>query len=58
VILQNKPNFPKTKMHINLYQETAYENIAPSNNPKNKPNQTQFSRFFIRKTLDNQIELG
>ena len=36
--LQNKPNFPKTKMHIILYQETAYENIAPSNNPKNKPN--------------------
>jgi len=43
MILQNKPNFPNTKMHPTPCIEMTYGNIILSDNPKNKPNLTQFS---------------
>jgi len=50
-ILQNKPNFQKPKMNLNLYPEVAYENIIlpddPKNKPNSKPNQIQFMRDII-----------
>jgi len=45
MILQNKPNFQKTKMNPNLYSEMTYENKPPSpplpKQTQSKPKQTQ-----------------
>jgi len=43
--MQNKPNFRKSQMNVNLYNTTDYENIANwtlgENKPNSKPIQTQ-----------------
>ena len=41
-IMQNKPNFRKTKMNLNSYLTVDYENDNTFRLPENKPNQTQF----------------
>ena len=41
---QNKANFIKVKMNVNLYVIKEYENISRWRLRKNKPNQTQFQR--------------
>jgi hypothetical protein len=40
--MQNKPNFPKPGMFLNLYSKNDYENENASSLRQNKPNQTQF----------------
>jgi hypothetical protein len=39
--MQNKPNFQKAEMKLNLYSAKDYENKPRLRIPKNKPNQTQ-----------------
>ncbi len=39
--MQNEPNLPKAQMNVNLYNTTAYENIADWTLGENEPNQTQ-----------------
>ncbi len=39
--MQNKANFQKSQMDVNLYNTTDYENISDWTLGKNKPNQTQ-----------------
>ena len=36
--MQNKPNFQKTKMNVNIYNTTNYENKWQQRVRKNKPN--------------------
>ncbi len=36
--MQNKPNFQKAKMNVNIYNTTDYENIWQRRVRKNKPN--------------------
>ncbi len=56
-IMQNKPNFRKSQMNLNLYNTTDYENIAnwtlgenkPNSNP-NKPN-LQKAKMNVNLTL-------
>ncbi len=36
--MQNKPNFQKSQMNLNLYNTTAYEYFIPLAGQKNKPN--------------------
>jgi hypothetical protein len=36
-IMQNKPNFRKAKMNVNLYITTYYEKFVPLAGQKNKP---------------------
>jgi len=43
-IMQNKPNFQKAKMNLNLYSTKDYENESRLQKPKNKPKQTQFAK--------------
>jgi len=43
IIMQNKPNFQKTKIALNPLLEMTYEKMAAADDPKNKPNRTQFS---------------
>jgi len=43
VIMQNKPNFQKTKMNPNLCSERPYENKSP---PPSPPKQTQSNPIF------------
>jgi len=44
--MQNKPNFQKSQMNLNLYNTTDYERkrdwTLGENKPNSKPNQTQF----------------
>jgi len=42
--MQNKPNFQKSQMNVNLYNTTDYEIFLPLAGQKNKPNQTQFPK--------------
>jgi len=42
--LQNKPNFRKSQMNVNLYITTDYENKSNWTLGENKPNQSQFAR--------------
>jgi len=43
VILQNEPNFSKTKMNLNPCPERRYEKNHPSRLCENEPKRTQFS---------------
>jgi hypothetical protein len=43
VIMQNEPNFQKTKTNLNPCSEMTYEGNCPSDDPKNEPKRTQFS---------------
>ena len=43
-ILQNKPNFLKTKTNATFFAAKVYEDSPPCETRKNKPNQTQFPR--------------
>ncbi len=36
--MQNKPNFRKSQMNVNLYNTTDYKNFIPLAGQKNKPN--------------------
>ena len=55
--MQNKANFGKSQMNVNLYNTTDYENISDwtlgENKPNSKPIQSQFkanqSQFSNRK---------
>jgi len=40
--MQNKPNFRKAKMDVNIYYTNGYENKSDWTLGENKPNQTQF----------------
>ncbi len=42
LFMQNKPNFQKAKMNINIYYTKVYNNETAFRRRKNKPNQTQF----------------
>jgi len=42
--MQNKPNFQKSQMNVNLYNTKNYENIANWTLGESKPNQTQFKK--------------
>ena len=37
-IMQNKPNFQKSQMNVNILSKRAYENFIPLAGQKNKPN--------------------
>jgi len=43
VIMQNEPNFQKTKMNLTVCSERRYEKNHPSRLCENEPNRTQFS---------------
>jgi hypothetical protein len=43
---QNKPNYRKAKMNVNIYCTEIYENISNWTLSENKPNQTQFRIIF------------
>jgi len=47
--MQNKPNFLKDQMNVNLYNTTDYENKSNWILGKNKPNQTHFFFFPVAK---------
>jgi len=36
--MQNKPNFQKAKMNVNIYYTKDYKNFIPLAGQKNKPN--------------------
>ncbi len=40
-IMQNKPNFQKSQMNVNLYNTKVYKNETAFRRGKNKPNQSQ-----------------
>ncbi|HUU16229.1 MAG TPA: hypothetical protein VMW72_03690 [Sedimentisphaerales bacterium] len=40
--MQNKPNFQKSQMNLNIYTKMAYDNKSNWALGENKPNQTQF----------------
>jgi hypothetical protein len=42
--MQNKPNFRKSQMNVNPYNETNYEIFIPLAGKKTNPIQTQFSK--------------
>ncbi len=42
-IMQNKPNFRKAKMNVNIYYTKAYNNETASGSRKNKPNSKPIS---------------
>jgi len=42
--MQNKPNFQKSQMNLNLYNTTDYENKSNWTLGENKPNQTQLPK--------------
>jgi len=42
LFMQNKPNFRKAKMNVNLYVIKEYENETAFRLEQNKPNQSQF----------------
>jgi len=55
--MQNKPNFPKTKIATTSFSHTTYENSFTSGRPKNKPKQSQFqtqSDHINHNGLDNR----
>jgi len=39
--MQNKPNFRKAQMNVNIYHAKAYKDETAFRRGKNKPNQTQ-----------------
>ncbi len=46
--MQNKPNFRKSQMNLNIYNTTDYENITnwtlDENKPNSNPNKPNFKR--------------
>ncbi len=42
LFMQNKPNFRKSQMNVNIYYTEIYENISDWTLGQNKPKQTQF----------------
>jgi len=40
--MQNKPNFRKAQINVNVFPTKDYENQLVSKLQKNKPNQSQF----------------
>jgi len=50
--MQNKPNFPKSQMNVNIYNTTDYENIANWTLGQNKPN-TNPNKPNLRKAKMN-----
>ena len=43
-IMQNKPNFQKSQMNLNIYAQKYYENKRNWTLGENKPNQSQFPK--------------
>jgi len=41
--MQNKPNFLKAKMNVNIHITTDYQNFIPLAGQKNKPNSNPIS---------------
>ena len=49
--MQNKPNFQKSQMNVNLYNTTDYENKSNWTLGENKPNQSQFPKSQNERKL-------
>ena len=45
--MQNKPNFKRAKMNVNIYYTNVYENISDWTLGQNKPNQSQFQTAHL-----------
>jgi len=50
--MQNKPNFPKSQMNVNLYNITDYENIANWTLGQNKPNSNPIKPNFRKAKMN------
>jgi hypothetical protein len=55
LFMQNKPNFQDTKMNVNLYNTTDYENIANWTLGENKPNQTQWIGNELKSPISPKL---
>ncbi len=50
--MQNKPNFRKAKMNVNIYYTEIYENISDWTLGQNKPNSNPIKPNFRQKMLE------
>ncbi len=50
--MQNKPNFQKSQMNVNLYNTMDYERKRNWTLGQNKPNQTQFTKSPNERKLN------
>ncbi len=50
--MQNKPNFQKAKMNVNIYYTKAYNNETASGSGKNKPNSNPIKPNFQKAKMN------
>jgi hypothetical protein len=50
--MQNKPNFRKAKMNVNIYYTKAYKNETASGSGKNKPNSNPIKANCRKSKID------
>jgi len=55
--MQNKPNFPKSQMNLNIYNTTNYENISNWTIGQNKPNSNPIKPNFQKAKMNVNLTL-
>jgi len=57
LFMQNKPNFRKSQMNVNIYNTTDYENIANRTLGENKPNSNPIKPNFRKAKMNVNLTL-
>jgi len=57
LFMQNKPNFRKSQMNVNIYNTTDYENIANWTIGQNKPNSNPIKPNFQKAQMNVNLTL-
>ncbi|MCH7557621.1 MAG: hypothetical protein IIB56_09230 [Planctomycetes bacterium] len=52
LFMQNKPNFPKSQMNLNIYNTMDYENISDWTIGENKPNSNPIKPNFQKAKMN------
>jgi len=53
--MQNKPNFRKSQMNVNIFSTRAYGNKSNWTLGQNKPNQTQFQNTTPKQRKEKKV---
>jgi len=55
--MQNKPNFRKSQMNVNIYNKMTYENFIPLAGQKNKPNSNPIKANLRKAKMNVNLTL-
>ncbi len=59
LFMQNKPNFQKSQMNVNIYYIKEYQNFIPLAGQKNKPNSNPIKPNLVRRRrIANEYNLN